>query len=115
MQGRFKCVGKEGEALNWLTGQWAFGTLNHFTNSDDMSEPEDTKAKEAKLVEIISTEILEPGADFNENTDLYGAGLDSMATMQLVIRIEQEFGVRLPANKITKQNFSSVSALARII
>jgi acyl carrier protein len=80
-----------------------------------MAEPVDSKEKQTKIMEIISTEILETDSDFDENTDLYSAGLDSMATMQLVIRIEQNFGVKLPANKITKENFSSVAALARII
>ena len=80
-----------------------------------MAEPVDSKEKQTKIMEIISTEILETDSDFDENTDLYSVGLDSMATMQLVICIEQNFGGKLPANKITKENFSSVAALARII
>lgn len=80
-----------------------------------MAEPDDFTEKQMKIMEIISTEIIETGPDFNEQSDLYDAGLDSMATMQLVIRIEQIFGIKLPANKITKENFSSVAALARII
>ncbi len=80
-----------------------------------MAPLDNLKEKQEKLLEIISTEILETGADFDEHTDLYGAGLDSMATMQLVIRIEQNFSVKLPANKITKENFSTVTALARLL
>ena len=62
-----------------------------------MAETDDSKEKQTKVMEIIT------------------AGLDSMATMQLVIRIEQNFGLKLPAGKITKENFSTVAALARII
>lgn len=80
-----------------------------------MAETFDSREKETKLLEIISTEILEIDPDFNEHTDLYAAGLDSMATMQLVIRIEQNFGIKLPANKITKENFSTISSLALIL
>ena len=80
-----------------------------------MAETDDSKEKLTKVMEIITMEILETGPDFDEHTDLYAAGLDSMATMQLVIRIEQNFGLKLPAGKITKENFSTVAALARII
>lgn len=71
--------------------------------------------KKKKLIEIISAEILETGPDFDEHTNLYDAGLDSMATMQLLIRIEQHFGVQLPASKLTKENLSTIEDLARII
>ena len=66
-----------------------------------MAEPVDSKEKQTKIMKIISSEILETDSDFDENTDLYSVGLDSMATMQLVICIEQNFGVKLPANKFT--------------
>jgi acyl carrier protein len=80
-----------------------------------MGEPDDFKEKQRKIMEIISTEILETDPDFNEHTDLFAAGLDSMATMQLVIRLEQNFRIKLPAGKMTKENFSSAAALARMI
>jgi acyl carrier protein len=38
-----------------------------------------------------------------------------MATMQLLIKIEQTFGVQLPATKLTKENMASVASLAKII
>jgi acyl carrier protein len=68
-----------------------------------------------RLKEIIAGEILEVGDDFNEFTDLHDAGLDSMATMQLLIKIEQAFGVQLAASKLTKENLSSILSLSRII
>lgn len=80
-----------------------------------MATLDNLKEKQEKLLKIISTEILETDADFHEHTDLYGVGLDSMATMQLVIRIEQNFSIKLPVNKITKENFSTVSALAKLL
>jgi acyl carrier protein len=70
--------------------------------------------KTKKLLEIISGEILEVGPDFNAHTDLHESGLDSMATMQLLIKIEQAFGVQLAASKLTKENLSTVGNLARL-
>ncbi len=75
----------------------------------------DLEAKKKKLIEIISTEILEVDPSFNEHTDLHAAGLDSMATMQLLIRIENQFGVQLPASKLTKENLSTIENLARLL
>ncbi|MCX6975641.1 MAG: acyl carrier protein [Verrucomicrobia bacterium] len=70
--------------------------------------------KTKKLLEIISGEILEVGPDFNAHTNLHESGLDSMATMQLLIKIEQAFGVQLAASKLTKENLSTVENLARL-
>ncbi len=70
--------------------------------------------KTKKLLDIISGEILEVGPDFNTRTNLHEAGLDSMATMQLLIKIEQAFGVQLAASKLTKENLSTVENLARL-
>ena len=71
--------------------------------------------KKRVLLQILSSEILEEGTRIDENTDLHEAGLDSMATMQLLIRIEQRFGTQIPASKLTKENLSTVNNLARII
>ena len=71
--------------------------------------------KKAKLLEIISTEILEVGSGFNEDADLFEAGLDSMAIMQLLIRIESEFGVQLRVGQINRDNFSTVRKIDALI
>jgi acyl carrier protein len=78
----------------------------------------DTNTLEEKkqiLMQILSTEILEEGTPLDDSTDLHEAGLDSMATMQLLIRIEQRFGVQIPSSKLTRENLSTVSNLALII
>jgi acyl carrier protein len=78
----------------------------------DSNNPEE---KKRVLIKILSSEILEEGTLIDENTDLHEAGLDSMATMQLLIRIEQQFGVQIPASKLTKENLSTINNLAQII
>ena len=72
-------------------------------------------SRRAKLLDLVSNDILEVGPDFDEHSDLYDAGLDSMAIMQLLVLIEQNFGVRLPAAKLTRANLSSVADLAGLI
>ena len=69
----------------------------------------------ARLLTIISTELLEVGSDFNEHTNLFDSGFDSLATMQLLIRLEQQFGIQLPVSSLTKDNFSTVADLEKLI
>lgn len=66
-------------------------------------------------MEIVTQDVLEVGPDFNAQSNLFDAGLDSMAIMQLLLLIEQNFGVQLPAAKLTQEHFSSVDDLARLM
>lgn len=70
---------------------------------------------EAALLEIVRTEILETDEAFNADSNLFEAGLDSMATMQLLIKIEQQFGVQIAASQLTQENFSTIKDLAKMV
>lgn len=70
---------------------------------------------EQQLVALVSERLLETPPGFNEDSDLYEFGLDSMAIMQLLILIEEEYGVALPENELTRQNFSTVRRVAAIV
>lgn len=76
---------------------------------------DDHCSRRTKLLAIVTRDILEVGPGFDGHSDLFDAGLDSMAIMQLLILIERHFGVRLPAAKITRATFSSVEDLARLM
>jgi acyl carrier protein len=69
----------------------------------------------AKLLDIISNEILGPETMVDQETDLFESGLDSMAIMQLLIRIETAFGVRLSVSQVTRANFSNIEKIALLI
>ncbi len=70
---------------------------------------------EQQLVALLRERLLETPAPFEASTDLYSLGMDSMAIMQLLILIEEEYGVALPECALTRQNFTTVHQLARII
>ncbi len=70
---------------------------------------------EKQLVVLLRERLLETTAEFAPDTDLYTLGMDSMAIMQLLILIEEEYGVSLPECSLTRQNFSTVTQLARLI
>jgi acyl carrier protein len=70
---------------------------------------------EQQLVQLVSERLLETQPGFDAGSNLYDSGLDSMAIMQLLILIEEEFGVSLPESELTRQNFSTVRSVAGLI
>lgn len=48
---------------------------------------------------------LEPQTAFSE------LGIDSMTVMELVMFIEEEFGIIIPANQLTSENLKSLESL----
>jgi len=81
-----------------------------------MAETLDAIAKkEAKLLSILSSDILELAPDFRITDDLFEAGLDSMAIMRLLLHVETAFGCRLPVAQVNRENFSTVQKIAALI
>ena len=59
--------------------------------------------------------VLELDWDFPEDGDLFAAGLDSMAVMQLVVAVEDEYGVELGPDDLTRDNLATPAKLAALI
>ena len=50
-----------------------------------------------------------------EEADLFGAGLTSFATIQVMLTIEDAFGVEIPDESLNRKTFSSLRALNDVI
>ncbi len=59
--------------------------------------------------------VLELDWDFPEEGNLFEAGLDSMAVMQLVVAVEDRFGIELGPEDLTKANLATPTTLAALI
>ena len=70
---------------------------------------------EEELVVLIRERLLETPPEFSATSNLYDAGLDSMAIMQLLLLIEEKYGVMLPDSDLSKENFSSPHFLAVLL
>jgi acyl carrier protein len=69
-----------------------------------------------ELIDWLNAEgLLELDWDFPEDGDLFAAGLDSMAVMQLVVAVEDEYGVELGPDDLTKENLATPITLAKLI
>ncbi|MGH8093658.1 MAG: phosphopantetheine-binding protein [Chthoniobacterales bacterium] len=70
---------------------------------------------EESLMTLISNQVLETPVDFSPETNLYETGLDSMAIMQLLLALEEEFSIALPVETVSRKNFSSVRSIAQLL
>ena len=59
--------------------------------------------------------MVELGDDFSADGDLFVAGLDSMAVMQLVVAAEEKFGVILGPEDLIRSNLSTPRAMAALL
>ncbi len=70
---------------------------------------------EAVLHLIVEQQIVEAVAPLASDTDLFALGLDSMAMMQLLLHIEDRFGIAITAGEMTRDRFANASALATFL
>jgi acyl carrier protein len=70
---------------------------------------------EPQLVTLIAERLLETMPGFSATSNLFEHGLDSMAIMQLLLLLEEEYRVSIPEKALTRQNFSSVRHVAQLI
>lgn len=69
-----------------------------------------------ELIDWLNDEgVMELDWDFPEEGDLFAAGLDSMAVMQLVVAVEDRFGIELGPEDLTKVNLATPTTLAALI
>jgi acyl carrier protein len=79
--------------------------------SSDNSSPTPTE-----LIDWLSHEgIVDLEWDFPEDGDLVAAGLDSMAVMRLVVAMEEEYGIVLDPEDLTRAHLASPKSLAALI
>ena len=72
----------------------------------------------AQLVECVLEsvrQLLAVGADFNPQSDLVAAGLDSLAVTQLMLAIEERTGIWIDESRLTPNNLRSAETLAACV
>ena len=68
-----------------------------------------------RLAKLIGERVLDLRSGFTLDNDLYEAGLDSMAIMQLLLALEEEFGISIPVESVSRKNLSTIRALAELV
>lgn len=62
-----------------------------------------------------STRLDVPPDTLADDADLYAAGLSSLATVHLMLAIEDEFDIEIPDRMLTRRLFSSIDSLTAAI
>ena len=73
------------------------------------------QAMEHELLDLIRTEILDSAEPLTPQGDLFAAGLDSMGIMQLLLVIEDRFGVAIDPADLSRANFSTAEKIATLV
>lgn len=80
-----------------------------------MSDPLIARLKQL-IVETLRLEDVSP-ADIPDNEPLVGGGLslDSIDALELVVRLEKEFGIKIASSEEARSALASVSSLAAYV
>lgn len=71
---------------------------------------------EGKVVQAVIATL--PGvtiSDVDPETELFGIGLDSVNAVELVLRLEDEFGIEFGLDEIEYDSFRTVSSISDLI
>ncbi len=68
------------------------------------------------IVETLQLDDVDP-ATIDDNAPLMGSGLslDSIDALELVVKIEKEFGIKISSSEESKQALASINSLAAFI
>ncbi len=81
-----------------------------------MADPLNVRLK-ALIVDTLKLTDIRP-EDIPDDEPLFGSprfGLDSIDALELVVRLEKEFGVKISSSEESKDALASISALASFI
>ena len=82
-----------------------------------MTDVQETRTRIKKLiVERLFLEGLDP-MEIGDDDPLFGEGLglDSVDALELVLGLEQEFGIKIKSQEVGREAFASVAALAEYV
>jgi acyl carrier protein len=77
----------------------------------DSSSPEPSLTRLRKVV----AELMPQAGGLEADADLFAEGLDSIALMQLIILLEQEFGIKFTSADLDRANFSTLVNLQKLV
>ena len=80
-----------------------------------MTSEKDPKTIAAQLCQFARTNFVVEGTNFDENSPLTHAGIDSFALVELLLYCERVIGVRVPDSHLTGNNLTSMATLANCI
>jgi acyl carrier protein len=56
-----------------------------------------------------------PVDSLDDNADLFAAGLDSLAIVNVLMRLEEQFDIELPDDMLQRKSFSSIATIDSVV
>jgi len=56
-----------------------------------------------------------PVESLDEHADLFAAGLDSLAIVNVLMRLEEQFDIELPDDMLQRKSFSSIATIDSVV
>lgn len=74
----------------------------------------DRQNLEAQIREVLESQghLKEPVAELGVEDNLYTAGMTSHASVNVMLGLEDELDIEFPEDKLNKQTFSTIQAIA---
>lgn len=79
------------------------------------TETETLLQLQQRVLHLVRNEVLQTPPDFGITSDLFEAGLDSMAIMQMLLLLEENFGIAIPVGSVSRANFKNAVAIAALL
>ena len=77
-----------------------------------MSGPEEIQSR---LLEFLRRDVFSPEIPLSEDTDLIASGFDSFSLVNLMLFVEQTYGLWIPEREITAATFQNTRSLAAVV
>jgi acyl carrier protein len=56
-----------------------------------------------------------PVSTLDDNADLFAAGLDSLAIVNVLMRLEDQFDIELPDEMLQRKSFSTIATIDSVV
>ena len=70
---------------------------------------------QGRLMEFLRRDVFGPEVVISEDTDLIASGFDSFSLVNLMLFVEQIYGLWIPQREITAANFQNTRSLAAVV
>ena len=117
----FLYIGRRGSKLGGIWIAWQHQSCWHLVGRvwrgrADCAMGMDRRRQE-QIRDILneSGRLAVPVESLDVNSDLFAAGLDSVAIVDVLLRLEERFDIELPEDMLHRRSFSSISALEGVV
>jgi len=75
------------------------------------------RTRQDQIREILAENgrLAVPVQNLDDDADLFAAGLDSLAIVNVLMRLEEEFDIELPDEMLQRKSFASIATIDSVV